>query len=257
MGLVRLLRAEMDPAFHPASERIVRKLAYGSRRVALMAARAGGGLLLGAILVGMLSLSVSAAEIVAVVMAWASPVVLAVAALAAVVSLLATLSRGVLAALHRLPKTPRRDPGLVTVVGRVRALRTLAAVDGEPVVFSFLSATRKGRGAHLYKGHDFVLEREGEGVIHVEVAHAQLMAERQNVYGARPGLSREVLDLVPTSNDPMDIAEATLRAGDRVEASGLLEERVDPRGERSLGRETPMVRVLHGTWKVPLRLRRA
>jgi hypothetical protein len=257
MALVRLVRAEIDPAFHPAFERVLRKVAYGSKRVALVAARAGGGFLLGAILVGMLSLSVSAAEIVAVVMAWASPVFLAVAALAALVSILATLSRGVLGALRRRPETPRRNPGLVTVVGRVRALRTLAAADGEPVVFSFLSATRNGRGAHLYKAQDFLLEREGEGVIHIEVAHAELMAKPQNVYGARPGFSRAVLDLVPSSNDPMDIAEATLRDGDRVEATGLLEERVDPRGERSLGRETPMLRVLHGTWKVPLRLRRA
>lgn len=238
----------------------MRTIASGSKRVGLISVRAAGGLVIGtfvaSIVAGMSADVYSTTRWVALAMCSAGVVALAIALLAGVVSLGSTLGRWILAAVRRRPKRRRPDPLLVTIVGRVRALRTLAATDGERVVFSFLSATRKGRGAHLHKAQDFILEREREGVVLVEVAHAELLGERENVFGSRPGLSRDVLDLVPYGQDPMDIAETTLRAGDLVEGVGLLEERVDPRGERALGRDTPLLYVLRGTSKVPLRLRR-
>jgi len=257
---VRLVRSELDPSLYPASERVLRRIASGSKRVGLISVRAAGGLVIGTLMASIVA-GISAdvhsiAQWAALAMCSAGGVALIIALFAGGISLGSTMGRWILAAVRRRPKRQRRDPRLVTIVGRVRALRTLSATDGERVVFSFLSATRKGRGAHLHKAQDFILEREREGVVLVEVAHAELIGEPRNVFGARPGLSREVLDLVPHSHDPMDIAEATLRAGDLVEGTGLLEERVDPRGERSLGRETPLLSVLHGTSKIPLRLRR-
>jgi hypothetical protein len=148
------------------------------------------------------------------------------------------------------------DGGRVRVRGRIRALRTIPALDGRAAVLISVRATRQGRGTEVHKGQDFLLD-DGTGVpTRVEVAQALFLDRPLRLFGSWHSPPLESLHFIPAGTTPIDLQEAALFEGDEVEVVGRAEMVVDPSVGDRLARATPLTRVLSGTADEPLLLER-
>lgn len=254
-ALSRVTRIDLDLAFRSPGEAALLRAARSAGVIARVSFKIGA-VLMGASLGVVLML-----PIVPVLLALVGLAALGIAAAAEVVSLLAALPAQTTRAwrLRRWSSAPTSsrpvDGDRVLVRGRVVSLQTVSTLDGRRAVFQRVRATRRGHGAELQRGTDFLLD-DGSGTpTRVGVSHALFLDRPARVFGWWLTPPTEVLPLVPGGLNPIDLEEAALHEGDEVEVTGRAETIVDPTFGERLERATPLVRVLHGTPDEPLLVR--
>jgi len=149
----------------------------------------------------------------------------------------------------------RGGASAVTLRGRVRALRTLRAPRGYEVVAYRVRFTRGGRGPEIERAEPFFLD-DGKP------EPALISAENLFLAGALVPLEMsagmlpvEALDLLPSSPGARTrYEELTLAPGALIEATGWIEEQIDPTLS-TMFRRAPVRRVLRGRAGVPLVIR--
>ena len=253
-SLFRVVRLELDLAFRTPGEAALLHVAHVGGTVAQGACKAG------VIFVGA-SLAFVMVPAFTVLLALVGFSLLAMAGVAKVLSWFAAMPARTIRAVRlqrwstACPSSPAADGERIRLRGRVMPLQTVPALDGRPAVFQRLRATRRGRGAELLKGDDFMID-DGSGTpTRVSVAHALFLDRPARVFGSWLSPPLEVCALVPGGSNPIDLDEAALYPGDEVEVVGAAEMVVDPALGDRLERSPPLVRVLTGTADEPLLIR--
>jgi hypothetical protein len=254
-SLSRLARVHLDLAFRTRGEVALVHVAFHGNAIARVAVRGGGLLLMAAFAAATLL------PLLGALLGLGGLLALSIAAIAKTLSLVANLPASATRAL-RLQRwsTPSACPAAsgdgdrVRVRGRITALRTVPALEGQPAVFVRVRATRNGRGSELQKAEDFLLD-DGTGVpTRVQVAHALFLDRPIRLFGSWYSPPLETFTWIPAGTVPVDLEEAALFQGDEVEVVGRSEMVVDPSIGERLARATPLMRVLSGTSDEPLLL---
>lgn len=256
-ALSRLARVNLDLAFRTRAEAALMRVAYHGRAIARVTVRGGALFLMGALA------AIPLLPLMSALLGLGGFLLLAVGAIAKTASVAAHIPASATRAL-RLQRWSTvtaaidagADGGRVRVRGRIRALRTIPALDGRAAVLVSVRATRQGRGTEVHKGQDFLLD-DGTGVpTRVEVAQALFLDRPLRLFGSWHSPPLESLHFIPAGTTPIDLQEAALFEGDEVEVVGRAEMVVDPSVGDRLARDTPLVRVLTGTADEPLLLER-
>jgi hypothetical protein len=230
----------MDLRFRSAPERALMQLSHGLRRGGAIALRVGwisGAAGIALFLFPYFGLPLVVTGIV-------STFVGAAAALAG------SLLRAPLAWL-RSRRLRRGSAGVVTLRGRVRALRTVRAPRGHDVVAYRVRFTRGGRGPEIERAEPFLLDDGQPEPALIDVESLFLAGPLVPLEMAARSLPVEGLDLLPSVSAPIRYEELTLAPGDWVEATGWIEEEVDPTLS-TMFRRAPVRRVLRGRDGAPL-----
>ena len=253
--LSRLTRVNLDLAFRNRTEAALMRVAFHGHAIARLTVRGGALFLAGALA------AIPLLPLMAGLLGLGGFLLLTLSAVAKTASVVAQIPASATRALRMqrwstpsAPATASPDGGRVRVRGRVTALRTTPTLDGRAAVFVSVRATRQGRGTELQKGQDFLLD-DGTGMpTRVEVAHALLLDRPVRLFGSWHSPPLESFRWIPSGTTPIDLEEFALFEGDEVEVVGRAETVVDPSIVNRMARETPLVRVLHGTPDEPLLL---
>jgi hypothetical protein len=246
-ALTRISRADLDLRFRSQPERV---LLWGSHYLR----RTGRG----AVVVGCWSWGIGMA--MALVMPrWAWPP-MAAGLLAIVLGSAVRLTGAIVAAplgWLRSWRLRRSDwPGAVTLRGRVRPRRTIRSPQGREVVAYRARFTRKGQGPEVEKAEPFLLDDGGPEPALIAVEHLYLAGAPYRLEFFSSQLPAEGLHLLPSMiNVPTQYEEIGVEPGDTVEATGWIEDEVDPSLDTAF-RQVPVRRVLRGRADIPLVVRR-
>jgi len=173
--------------------------------------------------------------------------------LGAAVRLAGSLLRAPLA-WRRSRRLRRGSARAVTLRGRVRAMRTVRSPRGDEVVAYRVRFTRGGRGPEIEKAEPFLLD---DGKPEPALVSAESLFLAGPLVASEMGsgmLPVEGLDLLPSVSLPTRYEEVMLAPGALVEATGWIEEQIDPTLS-TMFRRAPVRRVLRGRADIPLLVR--